>query len=54
MKAKTKKRFQQLVFYFIILVFVAGLALAYLPVTQPAAPVTPTAPVEQPGTVPVQ
>lgn len=43
MKAKTKKRFQQALFYFIIVVFVAGLLLAYLPVTS-TSPVTPTAP----------
>jgi hypothetical protein len=45
-KAKTKKRFQQVVFYFIIAVFVLGLLLAYLPVTTPAPVATP-APVNQ-------
>ena len=46
-KAKTKKRFQQVIFYFIIVVFIAGLLLAYLPVTTPATPVATAPPLNQ-------
>jgi hypothetical protein len=45
-KAKTKKRLQAGVFYFIIVVFIAGLLLAYLPVTNPA-PVATAPPAAQ-------